>query len=69
MTDSPGDILLALGRLEGKVDALMAQQSRTQTDLDGLEDRVRILEGSRAILFGACAVIGSLVSYVVALLT
>ena len=69
MTDSPGDILLALGRLEGKVDALMAQESRTQTDLDGLEDRVRILEGSRAILFGACAVIGSLVSYVVALLT
>ena len=35
------DILLDLGRLEGKVDALMAQQLRTQGSVDDLDKRVR----------------------------
>jgi len=67
--DKPGDILLALGRLEGKVDALIAQQSRTQLDLDDLEHRLRILEGSKAVLFGACTMLGGISSYLVTLFT
>ena len=69
MIDKPGDILLALGRLEGKVDALIAQQSRTQLDLDDLEHRLRILEGSKAVLFGACTMLGGISSYLVTLFT
>lgn len=67
--DKPGDILLALGRLEGKVDALIAQQSRTQSELDALEKRLRILEGSKALLLGACTMLGGLSSYLVTLYT
>lgn len=67
--DLPDDILLALGRLEGKVDALMAQQLRTQDGLDDLDQRVRSLENQRALLIGACTVIATLASYIVSLYT
>lgn len=63
----PEDILLALGRLEGKVDALMAQQLRTQDGLDDLDERVRMLESQRALLLGACTVLATIASYVVSL--
>ena len=69
MTDNPGDILLALGRLEGKVDALIAQQIRTQEDIDSLETRVRALEGSKAALLGRCTAVGAASSYLVDILT
>ena len=67
-TDIPSEILLALGRLEGKVDALIAQQVRTQEDVDQLDQRLRILEGSKAMIFGACAALGAAASYVVNLI-
>lgn len=69
MTDNPGDILLALGRLEGKVDALIAQQTRTQEDIDQLEHRVRSLEGSKALLLGICTAVGAVTSYLVDIVT
>ncbi len=69
MSDSPGEIMLALGRLEGKVDALITQQRRTQEDIDNLEHRVRTLEGSKALLVGVCTTVGAGASYLVNLLT
>ena len=68
MNDTPDQVLLALGRLEGKVDALMSQQSKHQADMDSLDVRVRHLEGSKALLFGACAVLATGASYIVTLL-
>lgn len=68
MNDSPDQILLALGRLEGKVDSLIAQQVRTQEDIDLLDTRIRILEGSKAWLLGAATIIGASSSYLVTLL-
>ena len=68
MNDTPDQVLLALGRLEGKVDALMSQQSKHQVDMDSLDVRVRHLEGSKALLFGACAVLATGASYIVTLL-
>jgi hypothetical protein len=65
MIDAPGDILLALGRLEGKVDALMAHQARHQNDLDSLDNRLRQLEGSKALLVGVCTTLATAASYVV----
>ena len=67
--ESQGDIMLALGRLEGKVDALMAQETRTQGSLRALETRVRYLEGSKALLFGICMALGTAASYLVTLYT
>lgn len=69
MNDTPGDIMLALGRLEGKVDAIIAQQVRTQEDIDQLDHRVRSLESSKALLFGGCTAIGAVASYLVNLVT
>lgn len=67
--DSPNhEILLALGRLEGKVDSLITQQVRTQEDIDLLDRRVRALEGSKAVLFGACTAVGAVASYLVNLI-
>jgi hypothetical protein len=67
MPDTPSDVLLALGRLEGKVDALIAQEVRTQEDISQLDQRVRLLEGSKALLFGACTALGAVASYLVSL--
>jgi len=67
MADTPSDVLLALGRLEGKVDALIAQEVRTQEDISQLDQRVRLLEGSKALLFGACTALGAVASYLVSL--
>lgn len=67
--ENQGDIMLALGRLEGKVDALMAQETRTQGSLRALETRVRYLEGSKALLFGICMALGTAASYLVTLYT
>ena len=68
MADTPSDVLLALGRLEGKVDALIAQEVRTQEDVDRIDQRLRVLEGSKAMVFGACAAVGAIASYVVTLI-
>ena len=67
--DPGGDILLALGRLEGKVDSLITQMQRTQTDIDDLDVRVRTLEGSKALLVGVCTVLATLASYTVSIFT
>ena len=57
------ELLLALGRLEGKVDSLIATQ-RAQDDTLGHHDkRIRNLENSRSIMLGGAAVIGALSSY------
>lgn len=59
------EILLALGRLEGKVDALMSRQSRHDKELSHQERRIRHLEQSKAWLFGVAACIGGVVSVIV----
>lgn len=65
MIENPGDILLALGRLEGKVDALIAQQLRTQDTLEELDRRVRLLENSRTLILGGCTALATIASLVV----
>lgn len=55
------EILIALGRLEGKVDAMMTSLRIQQEELKSLDIRVRELEQSKSWLLGAAAVI-SLVS-------
>lgn len=59
------DILIALGRLEGKVDALIARQAIHDEELDRHDKRLRDLEQSRAWLFGAAAVIGAFSAFIV----
>lgn len=60
------DLLLALGRLEGKVDALVSSVA-TQAGTTRLHDgRLRTLETSRSALIGAVAILSTAISALVA---
>tara|TARA_R100001440_G_scaffold45164_1_gene64894 strand:+ start:532 stop:741 length:210 start_codon:yes stop_codon:yes gene_type:complete len=61
--DSDNQILVALGRLEGKVDALISRQAVHDEELQRHDVRLRNLEQGRSWLLGAAAVIGAAVSF------
>ena len=56
------DILLALGRLEGKMESLIALQRSTEDRVGNIERRVRGLEQGKSYLMGAAAAIGAATS-------
>jgi len=58
------EILIALGRLEGKVDALITRQSIHDEKLEGHDKRLRDLEQSKAWILGAAAILGALGAFV-----
>tara|TARA_Y100001937_G_scaffold53497_1_gene73762 strand:- start:5064 stop:5273 length:210 start_codon:yes stop_codon:yes gene_type:complete len=58
------EILIALGRLEGKVDALITRQAVHDEELDRHDKRLRDLEQSKAWLLGASAAAGALAAFV-----
>ena len=62
------DLLLAIGRLEGKVDALIAAQRAQDDTLNHHDKRIRTLENSRSLMLGAAAVIGAISSQLLKLL-
>ena len=65
---SQDDLLLAIGRLEGKVDALIAAQRSQDDTLNHHDKRIRTLENSRSLMLGAAAVIGAISSQLFKLL-
>lgn len=62
------EILLALGRLEGKVDAMMSSLRVQEQELKTLEKRIRELEQSRAWMLGAAGVIAAISGFIVKLI-
>lgn len=58
------NILVALGRLEGKVDALISRQNLVDSRIDGHDSRLRELEQSKSWLLGAAGVSGALASLI-----
>ena len=63
--ETDDQILLALGRLEGKVDSLVSRQKVIDDELDKHESRLRSLEQGRSWMLGAAAAVGAFVSLVV----
>jgi len=59
------EILVALGRLEGKVDALITRQSLIDEELGRQEKRIRTLEQSKSWVLGAAAMVGGAVSLII----
>ena len=59
------EILVALGRLEGKVDALITRQSLIDEEMGRQEKRIRTLEQSRSWVLGAAAMVGAAVSLLI----
>lgn len=57
------ELMLALGRLEGKVDSLISRQSVLDEEMRKFDSRLRSVEQSRSWLVGAAAAIGALASF------
>lgn len=58
------ELMLALGRLEGKVDSLITRQALHDQEIEKLDARLRSMEQSRSWLLGAAAVLGAASGYV-----
>jgi hypothetical protein len=56
------DLLLAIGRLEGKVDSILATMRQHGEEIERLDNRVRKLEQSKSWMLGAAAVVGAVSS-------
>ena len=54
------DILIALGRLEGKVESLITMQQHHNEELGRMDKRLRLLEQGKAAILGVAAVVGSI---------
>ena len=59
------EILIALGRLEGKVDSMLTRQAVHDEELSRHDVRIRDLEQSKSWLLGAAAVLAAFTSLVV----
>lgn len=57
------DLLLAIGRLEGKVDSIITAMRQHGEEIERIDHRVRKLEQSKAWMLGAAAVVGAVSSY------
>lgn len=62
MTGHDENLFLALGRLEGKVDSILALQKVQEEQIKEHDTRLRALENSRAFLMGGSAVVGAIAS-------
>ncbi len=62
--ETDNQILVALGRLEGKVDALISRQAVHDEELQRHDVRLRDLEQGRSWILGAAAVIGAVASFI-----
>ena len=70
MNNKPdSDLLLSLGRLEGKMDALIAIANAPNDLIQKHDERLRELENSRSALIGAVAILSTAISAAVAWFT
>ena len=58
--DKLGDVLLMLGRLEGKMDAILSARADDRDELAKLTVRVSSLERSRAYLLGISTIVSAI---------
>lgn len=56
------ELLIALGRLEGKMDALLNMQRIQESQLKEHDKRIRDLENHKHYIIGVAAVIGAIAS-------
>jgi TolA-binding protein len=63
------EMMLAIGRLEGKVDTLIQLQRMQEEQIKNHEDRLRQLEHSKSYAMGIAAAIGAVISTATTLLS
>lgn len=52
------ELILAIGRLEGKLDAFLQMQAQHEDRLKSYEIRLRLLENSKSYIYGIAVVLG-----------
>ena len=57
------DLLLAIGRLEGKVDSILATMRQHGEESERIDNRGRKREQAKAWMLGAAAAVGAVSSY------
>lgn len=66
---SEAEVMLALGRLEGKMDAILQMQRIQEEQIKSHDQRIRELEHSRSFILGMAALVGAVASAGIAALT
>jgi len=61
---SEHDVMLAIGRLEGKLDSLLQLRHQQQQDIKELDSRVRSLEHAKALIIGGAGVVSATVTLI-----
>ena len=62
------ELFLAIGRLEGKVDSLLAIQSVQQEEIRNIDSRLRQLENAKAVILGGAGIVSVAVTVFINLL-
>jgi|TARA_R100001594_G_scaffold60018_1_gene94029 hypothetical protein len=57
MADDKQDVYLLLGRLDGKMDLIIKEQTHIDNLISQNEERIRVLEKDRAVVYGAATVL------------
>lgn len=56
------DVMLAIGRLEGKLDSLIQLRQQQQQEIRDLDTRVRALESAKSLIIGGAGVVSASVT-------
>ncbi|WP_142850674.1 hypothetical protein [Telmatospirillum sp. J64-1] len=64
LSNPPPDLLILLGRIDGKLDAALQRQEVHEQNLKEVEARVSRLERNKAYLMGAAAAVGAGASWI-----
>jgi len=57
MSDDQQEVYLLLGRLDGKMDLIIREQNQIDSLITKNEERIRVLEKDRAVVYGAATVL------------
>jgi len=63
------ELILVIGRLEGKLDAFLQMHRSHEERLKSYENRIRLLENSRSYVYGIAAVLGFIASFSLTVIT
>lgn len=56
------DVMLAIGRLEGKLDSLIQLRQQQQQEIRDLDTRVRALESAKSLIIGGAGIVSASVT-------
>lgn len=65
---SDHEVMLAIGRLEGKLDSILQMRQQQQQEIKDLDGRVRHLEHARSLIIGGAGAVSAAVSLLLNLL-